>query len=254
MFEQIAVATKKAAESQHFTSSDGNDTSTMEFWLRSYVSHVRSRHAAHASQQGGKSFVDTLMPHVRLYIKFVLKCMLQSPCFGVVKHFKPHFEAIGSFCPELLPPLAHAITGLAELDLDGDKEVGLDTLQVELPQRLAFSQSALYKDFMAARFSAKLARAKVEKEDGKRAELVKDLLSQAKTSLFTTADSDLEELEFANAMMGALAEGEKMIYLLQVPSRFDFLEVWCPEHEFAVLKPWVTPGAAFKEHPGQSSC
>ncbi len=247
MFEDIAVATKKAAESNHFTSSDGNDTSTVEFWLRSYAAHLKSRYDTHARTKGETAFVETLMPHVRLYLKFVLKCMLQSPCFNVVGSFKPHFDAIGEFCPELLPPLAHAITGLAELDLEGVSEVGFDTLSVDLPQRLAFSQSVLYKDFMTARFAARLSRARSAEPGEVRMQLVKDLLNQAKSTVFTTKESELEELEFANVMMGPLGEGDKIRHLMQVPARFDILAVWYPKHTFAALKPWVTVGLVFKE-------
>ena len=44
MFEGIARATKAALEAGRYFSDDLHDTSTIEFWLRSYVAHLRAAH------------------------------------------------------------------------------------------------------------------------------------------------------------------------------------------------------------------
>ena len=74
MFEAIARATKKAMNGARFYSDDVHDTTTMEFWLRSYVAHLRAAHdkftAASSvatdstNPDGACSFIVTQPPHV----------------------------------------------------------------------------------------------------------------------------------------------------------------------------------------------
>jgi hypothetical protein len=120
-FKGIARATKSALECGRFFSIDPHDTSTLEFWLRSFVSHLRAVHAKFASsktaelcERSGASsqvtlrFGDSQPPHVQAYLKYVVKCLLGSACYQVLGHFTKHFMDIKEFAPELVPQVALA--------------------------------------------------------------------------------------------------------------------------------------------------
>ena len=114
VFDSIARATKKAMDVGRFFSTDHQDTSTAEFWLRSYCSHLKvayQQFQAQAVSTDGNSlsFGDAQKPHVKAYLRFVVKCLLGAECFHCLGKFTEHFAAIKQFAPELVPPFASAL-------------------------------------------------------------------------------------------------------------------------------------------------
>ena len=55
---------------------------------------------------------------MKLYLKFVVKCLLSSHCFHCLGKFTKHFACIRGFAPELVPPVATALELLDLLDKD----------------------------------------------------------------------------------------------------------------------------------------
>ena len=114
VFDSIARAAKKAMDVGRFFSTDHQDTSTAEFWLRSYCSHLKvayQQFQAQAVSTDGNSlsFGDSQKPHVKAYLMFIVKCLLGSECFHCLGKFTEHFAAIKQFAPELVPPFASAL-------------------------------------------------------------------------------------------------------------------------------------------------
>jgi hypothetical protein len=115
VFEDIAKETKSAADSCRYYSEHIQDASTIEFWLRAYVSHIYKLHEEHAagpssdSAQSTPAFVDTLPEYVKRYVGFVVSCLLSSPCRYVLDKFMFQFKQLDEVCPELVPPMARAL-------------------------------------------------------------------------------------------------------------------------------------------------
>ena len=87
--------------------------------MRAYVAHIFSLHEEHIAKRSSESetsneaFVDTLQEHVKEYLEFVLETLLSSQCRSCLSKFTFHFDELGEFCPQLLPPMAHALMQLA---------------------------------------------------------------------------------------------------------------------------------------------
>jgi len=115
VFEDIAKETKLAADSCRYYSEHIQDASTIECWLRAYVSHIYKLHEEHAagpSSDSAKStpaFVDTLPEYVKRYVGFVVNILLSSPCRYCLDKFTFQFEQLDEICPQLLPPMARAL-------------------------------------------------------------------------------------------------------------------------------------------------
>ena len=118
VFEAIARETKLAVVSHRFCSEHVQDASTVEFWLRKYVAHIFNLHKQHIdklsseSQTSNDAFVDTLPDNVKDYLEFVLDTLLKSHCRSCLAKFTSLFVELGEFCPQLLPPMAHALMAL----------------------------------------------------------------------------------------------------------------------------------------------
>ena len=110
IFEDIAKETKSAMDGCRYYSEHMQDASTIEFWLRAYVSHIYKLHADHKAGPSSESaFVDTLPDYVKRYVGFVIQCLLASPCRFVLEKFTFQFDQLEEICPELVPPMARAL-------------------------------------------------------------------------------------------------------------------------------------------------
>ena len=121
VFESIARATKLAMENDRFVSPDIYDATTIEYWLRSFVSHLRKAKESFEADlrtvgesQNVPGFVDSQPPYVKLYLSFVAKCLLDSHCFTHLGKFLVHFVAIREFAPEIVPTVVHALEALVK--------------------------------------------------------------------------------------------------------------------------------------------
>ena len=121
VFEGIARATKLAKDNDRFVSEDIYDATTLEYWLRSFVSHLRKAKESFAANvrttadsQTMPGFADSQPPHVKLYLNFVAKCLLESQCFKHLDKFLRHFVAIREFAPELVPAVVQALEALVQ--------------------------------------------------------------------------------------------------------------------------------------------
>ena len=118
VFEGIARRTKAASAFGRFYSEDQQDTSTVEFWLRSYSAHLK---ACYLKFEGGfgrtledgsqatDNFTDTLAPHVRQYLRFVVNCLVVAPCYQCLGKLTHHFKQIRTFAPDLVPEVVSAL-------------------------------------------------------------------------------------------------------------------------------------------------
>ena len=121
VFEGIARATKLAMQNARFVSQDVYDATTLEYWLRSFVSHLRKAKESFEANVGAtvdsqpKQVVGDSQPaHVKLYLKFVAKCLLESQCFKHLDKFLRHVLAIREFAPELVPAVVQALEALVQ--------------------------------------------------------------------------------------------------------------------------------------------
>ena len=121
VFEGIARATKLAMENDRFVSPDVYDATTLEYWLRSFVSHLRKAKESFEANVGAtvdsqpkQVFGDSQPARVKSYLKFVAKCLLESQCFKHLDKFLRHFVAIREFVPELVPAVVQALEALAQ--------------------------------------------------------------------------------------------------------------------------------------------
>jgi hypothetical protein len=118
VFEAIARETQLAVVSHRLYSDHVQDVSTVEFSLRKYVAHIFNLHKQHTaklsseSQTSNVAFVDTLPDNVKDYLEFVLDTLLKSQCRSCLAKFTFQFYELGEVCPQLLPPMAHALMQL----------------------------------------------------------------------------------------------------------------------------------------------
>jgi hypothetical protein len=66
-------------------------------------------------ETSNEAFVDTLPEHIKEYLGFVLETLLKSQCNHCLAKFTFQFFELDEVCPQLLPPMAHAL-----MELTGD--------------------------------------------------------------------------------------------------------------------------------------
>ena len=97
--ESIAVRTKDCILSNTWVHPDKDSPAAVEFWLRGYVTYIRrlvhlKGHIALMDCDAGRLQAEELKPHMRLYIRFVIKGLLEHKVYDVLHVFVEHFAVI----------------------------------------------------------------------------------------------------------------------------------------------------------------
>ena len=123
---------------------------TVEFWLRSFVDHAEK-----AEWPAGEE------PQVaRLFVKFVVKRIINSECLDALPHLVRHFETLKRTVPRMSPPAVNALLILATQELDAT--TSMDFGDMPLAARNEFVDSLLFKQFLKVRLGKKLSLVKGE--------------------------------------------------------------------------------------------
>jgi hypothetical protein len=90
----------------------------VEFWLRSYSAHLKANYlkfeggfgrTLEDGSQATDNFMETLAPHVRQYLRFVVNCLASAPCYQCLEKLTHHFKQIRTFAPDLVPEVVSAL-------------------------------------------------------------------------------------------------------------------------------------------------
>ena len=156
--ELIAIAAKENAEAGRFHSTDENVSNTLEFNLRTYHQHLVMLEKAFNQQPPDverAAFATTLPPHVSKFVAFAAKCVLGAQCYAHIGPIGERMRDIQEKCPSVVGVVAQAIIKLAEFK--SASSAALDLSMLNLRQKQLFTESALYRDFLKARLSARLS-------------------------------------------------------------------------------------------------
>ena len=238
--ENIARCTRAACDKKQFLCQCEEVPDTVEFWLRKYKEYILAEHGREG-QTTDADWEKKLAPHMRVYVKFLVKILLQERIFKDIAVFSRHFKDIKAVSQHLVPALGDAIVSLAAVDVAGDDPLQISYLT--MANASMFYQSELYQDYLAARFAATLARLKqaTEMADGNRRDGVLRLMEQA------TTDGEKATLAFAATWFGKMSMEEKVKYLIGSSDHSVYVRDWQPDSPFSQLAMFGSVSQSFKE-------
>ena len=151
--ELIAQASMEAARAGQFYNSNQNVSDTVEFWMRRFAEHLNREHLRWQKRGAGEDskFSDAVDPFAQRYPRWSIAMLLDHACYKHLAALCPHIKTMVGLVPELMTELSKVVLQVAEFNIEADTPLDVAELPISKHHRLF--KSALYTDFMKARWS-----------------------------------------------------------------------------------------------------
>ena len=137
--ETMAKKIREPFDKQQFVCTDRMNPHSVQYWLGEFVKHVED-----AKWTAGNEPTVAM-----LFVRFVVKRMLGSPCFDELNHFTAMLARLQTKAPQLVPSTISVLLALSE-----DKALEAEELRwgdMPLGARTTFVESTLYQQFLRKR-------------------------------------------------------------------------------------------------------
>ena len=252
--EDLAQSTEKAFADEVYYLNDPMASKSAEFKLRMYIAHLRAKRkeaesagagAAAASMPVSNWSGGLLEPHMKVYLRYVVKWILEGDTFAVSQHFVKHLKDAQDIAPELVPRVASVIQFISGYRLDVVDAPDANTL-LEMgltPQQInVVFDSRFYRGFEKARLAALYQKVKggALLKDEDRLAIVKMILESSQ------CEEQKITLTKVQTILQSPNEEVRLKFLLETPGAFDTLEEWWPNSPDLVYKIFA-PDTKYKD-------
>ncbi len=111
----IANRTSLAAAQNRFHNEDSLQQDTVEFWFRVFTEHMvqtKKQWDQEHPDTEAETLVSSLPEACLQYPRFVVRLLLDGPCYSCLKDFATHFDTLDKLAAGLVPALAKALVSL----------------------------------------------------------------------------------------------------------------------------------------------
>ncbi len=168
--EEIARFTKEAFLGSRLWSADQSNSTTVEFWVRSMISHLKNLRAKTQEVETTAQWISRLDDYASHYFRFVVTRLLETTDVAGALHVGKRLGEISSEMSPLLGPMGATVVGLLDKGLDTTTQGDLS-----LSHRAELFRSCLYNTVHAKSLEdtmLKLQEKAAKHEEGLLAELL----------------------------------------------------------------------------------